>query len=71
MGQGRFRINSEILLLAQLNPLCDIYPCYVSEQPYTIFKVFLPSFGEASSLTLQIYFNYLMSLAGIHTVLNC
>lgn len=71
VGQGRFRINSEILMLAQLNHSCEIYPCYVPEQTYTISEVLLPSFGEASSLTLQIYFNYLISLAEIHKALNC
>lgn len=69
VGQGRFRLNSKILLLAQLN--CEIYPRYVSEWTYTISKVLLPSFDEASSLTLQIYFNYLISLAEIHKALNC
>lgn len=72
VGQSRFGSNCKILSLAGLTHQFDIYPCYVSEWKDAVSKALFPSYGKASSLTLQIYFNYLIILTEKnHKALKC
>lgn len=62
VGQSGFGNNCKSLSLAWLTHQFDIYPCYESEWTDAASKALFPSYGKASSLTLQIYFNYVIIL---------